>query len=91
VENEKSFLQRLYEALEAETHDNTEATSPTRGLDGSGHFSLAPSNPPPGGEAENSVQDGFTHIDPPRGCFPQKTYRATFVGDPPVHLIFRMG
>jgi hypothetical protein len=43
-------------------------------------------DPPPGGEAENSVQDGFTHIDPPRGCFPQKTYRATFVGDPPVPL-----
>ena len=85
MNNEKSFLQRLYEALEAETHDNTEATSPTGGLDGSEVFLVA-TDPPPGGEAENSVQDGFTHIDSPRGCFPQKTYGATFVGDPPVTL-----
>jgi hypothetical protein len=32
VENEKTFFQELYEALEAEeTHDNTDAASPTRG------------------------------------------------------------
>jgi transposase-like protein len=59
VEKEKSFLQRLYEALE-ETRDNTDATSPTRGSDGSGHFSLA-TNPPPGGGAENRLGKGFTY------------------------------
>jgi hypothetical protein len=53
--NEKTFLQELYEALEAETHDNTDANR------GSGHFSLAPSNPPPGGEAENRVGNAFTY------------------------------
>jgi hypothetical protein len=86
VENEKTFFQELYEALEAETHDNTDANSPTRGSDRGSEDLFMATDPPPGGEAENSVQDGFTHIDPPRGCFPQKTYRATFVGDPPVPL-----
>ena len=71
--DEKTFLQELYEALEAETHDNTDATR------GSGHFFLA-TDPPPGGEAENSVQDGFTYIDSPRGYFPQKTPKALIVG-----------
>ena len=75
MENDKSFFRRLYEALEAqETHDNTDANR------GSGHFSLAPSNPPPGGGGENSVQDGFTYIDSPRGYFPQKTPEALIVG-----------
>ena len=57
--NEKSFFQDLYKALEAEeTHDNTDAT---RGSDrGPEAFFLA-TDPPPGGGAENSVQDGFTH------------------------------
>ena len=60
VEKDKtSFLNELYEALEA-THDNTDAASPTRGLDGSGHFSLA-TDPPPGGGAKNRELEGFTH------------------------------
>jgi hypothetical protein len=80
VKNEKSFFQRLYEALE-ETRDNTEATSPTRGSDGSEAFLVA-TTPPPGGEAENSVQEGFTYIDSPVGWFLQKTPEATFVGAP---------
>ncbi len=84
MENEKTFFQELYEALE-ETRDNTEATSPTRGLDGSEAFLVA-TDPPPGGRAENRVQDGFTYTDSPRGYFPQKTYRATFVGAPTLPL-----
>jgi transposase-like protein len=78
--NEKTFFQELYEALKAEeTHDNTDAT---RGSDrGSEAFFLA-TNPPPGGGAENSVQDGFTYIDSPRGYFPQKTPKTLLVGAP---------
>jgi hypothetical protein len=75
---EKTFLQELYEALEAETHDNTDAT---KGSDRAEAFFLA-TTPPPGGGGENSVQDGFTYIDSPRGYFPQKTPKATFVGAP---------
>jgi hypothetical protein len=67
VENEKTFFQELYKALEAETHDNTEATSPTRGLDGSGHFSLAPSNPPPGGGGENRAS--YSRVTYQEGAF----------------------
>ena len=87
MKNEKTFFQELYEALEAEDLDPKNnpgpTTDPSGGVEG---LFLAPSNPPPPGGAENSVQDGFTHIDSPRGCFSQKTYRATFVGDPPVPL-----
>jgi hypothetical protein len=59
VNENKTFLQNLYEALQAhqDHHD-----------------------PPPPGGAENSVQDGFTYIDSPRGWFPQKTPKGTFVG-----------
>ena len=84
--NEKTFLQELYEALEAETHDNTDAT---RGSDrGSEAFFLA-TNPPPGGEAENRVQDDFTYLNPPKGWFPQETPKALIVGgsvSPPTNL-----
>jgi len=74
--DEKTFLQELYEALEAETHDNTDAT---KGSDRAEAFFLA-TTPPPGGGGENSVQDGFTYIDSPRGYFPQKTPKALIVG-----------
>jgi hypothetical protein len=75
--NEKSFFQDLYKALE-ETHDHT---NPTRGSE---DLFMAPSNPPPGGEAENRVPIGFTYIDSPRGWFPRKTPKATPVGAPPI-------
>ena len=75
--DEKTFLQELYEALEAETHDNTDAA---RGSDRGAEALFVATNPPPGGEAENSVQDGFTYIDSPRGCFPQKTPEVLIVG-----------
>jgi len=39
-------------------------------------------NPPPGGEAENSALKGFTYINPPKGWFPQETPKGTFVGAP---------
>jgi hypothetical protein len=74
VDEKKSFLQDLYKALEAEENDD-----PTRGSDRA--FFLA-TDPPPGGQAENSVQDGFTYIDSPRGYFPQKTPKALLVGGP---------
>jgi hypothetical protein len=81
VEKDKtSFLHELLKALEAEeTRDNTDATSPTRGLDGSEAFFLA-TDPPPGGGGENRVQDELTYIDSPRGYFPQKTPEALIVG-----------
>jgi len=80
VNNEKTFLQELYEALEAETHDNTEATSPTRGLDGSGHFSLATD---PGGGAENRAS--YSRVtyqeDALKATFPEKNLKGpSFVG-----------
>jgi hypothetical protein len=78
--DEKTFLQELYEALEAETHDNTDAA---RGSDGSEAFFVA-TDPPPGGGGENSVQKGFTYIDSPGGWFPQKTPKVPFVGAPPL-------
>jgi len=57
--DEKTFLQELYEALEAETHDNTDAT---RGSDrGPEAFFLA-TDPPPGGGGENRVQDELTYM-----------------------------
>jgi transposase-like protein len=55
VENEKTFFQELYEALE-ETHDNTEATSPTRGSEDP----FMATDPGDGG-GENRVQKGLTY------------------------------
>ncbi len=85
MNNEKTFLQELYEALEAEDLDPKDnlgpTTDPSGGIEG---LSLAPSNPPLGEGAENSVQDGFTYIDSPRGYFPQKTPKALLVGAPPI-------
>jgi hypothetical protein len=70
VNNEKSFLQELYKALKAEeTHDNTEATSPTRGLDGSEVFLVA-TDPPPGGEADVTYQEDALKV-----TFPEKNLR----------------
>jgi len=85
VKNEKTFFQELYEALEAEeTRDNTDAASPTRGSGrGSEAFFLA-TDPPPGGGAENRVQEGFTYMDSPIGWFLQKTPKASLVGAPPL-------
>jgi hypothetical protein len=84
VENEKSFFQDLYKALEAEeTHDNTDAT---RGSDGSEAFLVA-TTPPPGGEAENSVQKGLTHYqeDALKLHLPERDPKAFFfVGAPPI-------
>jgi hypothetical protein len=79
VNENKTFLQNLYEALEAEeTRDNTDAVSPTRGLDGSGHFSLAPSNPPPGEEGGVTYQEDALKV-----AFPEKNLKGPFsVGVP---------
>jgi len=77
--NEKSFFQDLYKALEAEeTHDHN--TDPTRGSEA---FFLA-TDPPPGGGAENSVQDGFTHREASKVLLPEKDHKAflSSVGDP---------
>jgi hypothetical protein len=88
VENEKTFFQELYEALGAEEiHDNTDATSPTRGSDrGSEAFFLA-TDPPPGGEAENPLRKAFTYEDTLRIPLPEKDHKAFLfsVGDPPLH------
>jgi hypothetical protein len=63
VNENKTFLQNLYEALQTHQDHHDHDT-----------------NPPPGGEAENRVQNGFTYIDSPRGYFPQKTPKALIVG-----------
>jgi hypothetical protein len=76
VENEKTFFQELYEALEAETHDNTDATR--------GSEDLFMATDPGDGGAENSVQEGFTYIDSLMGWFLQKTPKAASVGAPPL-------
>jgi hypothetical protein len=84
VNNEKSFLQELYKALKAEeTHDNTEATSPTRGLDGSEVFLVA-TDPPGDGGAENRVLKGLTYIkEASKVPLPEKDREVSFsVGDP---------
>jgi hypothetical protein len=88
VENEKSFLQRLYEALEAEDLDPKNNPGPT--TDPSGGIEdlfLAPSNPPPPGGAENRVQDGFTYQkEALRIPLPEKGHEAflSSVGAPPL-------
>ena len=75
--NEKSFFQDLYKALEAEeTHDHN--PDPIRGSE---DLFMA-TDPPPGGGAENSVQEGFTYMDTPMVWFPQKTPKPTLVGAP---------
>ena len=71
--DEKTFLQRLYEALEAETHDN----EATRGSDrGSEAFFLA-TDPPPGGGAENRAS--YSRVtyqeDALKVTFPEKNLR----------------
>ncbi len=79
MENEKTFFQQLYEALEAETHDNTDAT---RGSDrGPEDFFLA-TDPPGDGGAKNSVYIGFTYQgDTLKVTFPEKNLKApSFVG-----------
>jgi hypothetical protein len=88
VKNEKSFLQRLYEALKAEeTHDNTDANSPTRGLDRGSEDLFMATDPPPGGEAENPLRKAFTYEDTLRIPLPEKDHKAFLfsVGDPPLH------
>jgi hypothetical protein len=86
VNNEKSFLQELYKALKAEeTHDNTEATSPTRGLDGSEVFLVA-TDPPGDGGAKNRVVDGLTYYqeDTFKLHLPGKDPKASFLVGPPL-------
>ena len=89
MENEKTFLQRLYEALEAEDLDPKNnpgpTTDPSGGIEG---LFLAPSNPPPGGGAKNRVLEGLTYINLPKGWFPQETPKAflSSVGSPPSTL-----
>jgi hypothetical protein len=89
VENERTFFQELYEALEAETHDNTDATSPTGGPE---DFFLAPSNPPPGGGGENPLGKAFTYqVKAVRIALPEKDQEASFsVGVPSLPLAKRM-
>jgi hypothetical protein len=77
--NEKTFLQELYEALEAETRDNTDAT---RGSDRGPEDFFVAADPSPGGGAKNSVYIGFTYQgDTFKVTFPEKNLKApSFVG-----------
>jgi hypothetical protein len=75
VNNEKSFLQRLYEALEAEDLDPKNNPGPTTDPSrGSEAFFLAPSDPPSPGEVNVTYQgDAFKVAFPeknPKGPFP---------------------
>jgi hypothetical protein len=81
VKNEKTFFHELYRALEAEENDN-----PTRGIEG---LFLAPSNPPPGGEAENRVGKAFTYQkEASKVLLPEKDHKAFLcsVGAPTLPL-----
>jgi transposase-like protein len=80
VNENKTFLQNLYEALEAEeTRDHD--TDPTRGPE---DFFLA-TDPPGGGEAEN--RDVTYQVDALKVTFPEKNPKGPFVvGDPPLPL-----
>ena len=76
MENEKSFFQDLYKALEAEENDNT-----TRGSE---DLFMA-TDPPPGGGAKNRVQEGLTYYreDTLKLHLPGKDPKApSFVGAP---------
>jgi hypothetical protein len=89
VENEKTFFQELYEALEAETHDNTDANSPTRGLDRGSEDLFMATDPPPGGEAKSRVLKGLTYYreDTLKLHLPGKDPKAlSLVGAPPIPL-----
>jgi hypothetical protein len=81
VNENKTFLQNLYEALEAEeTRDHD--TDPTRGAE---DFFLATTDPPLGGEAEN--RDVTYQVDALKVTFPEKNPKGPFVvGDPPLPL-----
>jgi hypothetical protein len=89
VKNEKTFFQELYEALEAETHDNTDATSPTRGSDRGSEDLFMATDPPPGGEAKSRVLKGLTYYreDTLKLHLPGKDPKAlSLVGAPPIPL-----
>jgi hypothetical protein len=83
VDDNKTFLQNLYEALEAEeTHDHT---NPTRGSE-----DLFMATDPPGdGGAKNRVLDELTYVESVRGCLPQKDHKALLVGAPTLPLAKR--
>jgi hypothetical protein len=91
VDEKKTFLQNLYEALfQAEDLDPKNnpdpTTDPSGGIEG---LFLAPSNPPPGAEAENSASwGGVTYIrEASKALLPEKGHKASFsVGDPTLAL-----
>jgi hypothetical protein len=90
VNKEKSFLQRLYEALEAEDLDPKNNPSPTTDPSGGieGLF-LAPSNPPGDGGAKNPALKGLTYYqgDTLKLHLPEKDPKAlSLVGAPPIPL-----
>jgi transposase-like protein len=79
VNNEKSFLQRLYEALEAEDLDPKNNPGPTTDPSrGSEAFFLAPSDPPSPGEVNVTYQEDAFKV-----AFPEKNLKGPFpVGVP---------
>jgi hypothetical protein len=83
VNENKTFLQNLYEALEA-THDNTDANSPTRGLDRGSEDLFMATDPPGDGGGENRVSKAFTYQkEALRIALPEKDQEVSFsVGDP---------
>jgi hypothetical protein len=92
VENEKTFFQELYEALEAETHDNTDANSPTRGLDRGSEDLFMATDPPGDGGAKNRVQKPLTYREgASKVPLPGKDQEASFsvVGAPTLPLAKR--
>jgi hypothetical protein len=90
VNKEKSFLQELYKALKAEeTHDNTDANSPTRGLDRGSEDLFMATDPPGDGGAKNRVLEGLTHYqeDTLKLHLPEKDPKAlSLVGAPTLPL-----
>jgi len=80
VNDQKSFLQDLYKALEAEeTQDNGEPNdNPPKGPE---DFFVATDHSL-GGGGENPVQDGLTYIKSPGARYPEQTFRSSSVGGP---------
>ena len=81
MNDQKSFLQDLYKALEAEeTQDNGDQnTDPSRGLEAS----FVATNPPESGGGKSAVLKGFTYSkEATKVRLPEKDPRASFVGGP---------
>ena len=80
MNDQKSFLQDLYKALEAEeTQDNGEPNdNPPKGPEAS----FVATNPPESGGGKSTVQDSLTYTISPKAGYGEQTLRLSIVGGP---------